>query len=111
LNAKPQRRDEALSAYSKGPASTIGRGENKNQQEVLNKAETQSRAQSSYFKKRILDKINQMDDNDLLQRIGHDLNIEEGKDADKASVITTDKLRKFNEIYGFDNGPAVEGDG
>lgn len=50
-----------------------------------------------------------MDDNDL-KRIGHDLNIEEGKDADKASVITTDKLKKFNEIYGFEHGPAVEGD-
>lgn len=46
-----------------------------------------------------------MDDQDL-QRIGHDLNIED-KD-DKASVITTDKLKKFNEIYGFDHGPAVD---
>jgi len=23
-------------------------------------------------------------------------------------VITTDKLKKFNEIYGFEHGPAVE---
>ena len=46
-----------------------------------------------------------MDDRDL-QRIGHDLNIED-KD-DKVSVITTDKLKKFNEIYGFEHGPAVE---
>jgi hypothetical protein len=36
------------------------------------------------------------------------LNIEE-KD-DKVSVITTDKLKKFNEIYGFENGPALEGE-
>lgn len=38
------------------------------------------------------------------------MNIEEGKDADKASVITTDKLRKFNEIYGFEHGPAIDGE-
>ena len=34
------------------------------------------------------------------------MNIED-KD-DKVSVITTDKLKKFNEIYGFENGPAVD---
>lgn len=46
-----------------------------------------------------------MDENEL-QRIGHDLNIEDRDD--KASVITTDKLKKFNEIYGFENGPALD---
>jgi hypothetical protein len=49
-----------------------------------------------------------MDDNELLQRLGHDLNLEDGRDADKASVITTDKLKKFNEIYGYEHGPAVD---
>ena len=34
------------------------------------------------------------------------LNIEENND--KLSVITTDKLKKFNEIYGYENGPAVD---
>ena len=29
---------------------------------------------------------------------------------DRASIITQDKLKKFNEIYGFDHGPAVEGE-
>lgn len=48
-----------------------------------------------------------MDDKDL-EKMGKNLNIEE-KD-DKASVITQDKLKKFNEIYGFDHGPAVEGE-
>ena len=52
------------------------------------KHETQSRAQSSYFKKRIMDRINAMDDKEL-QRMGHDLNIDEGANGgDKASVIT-----------------------
>jgi hypothetical protein len=49
-----------------------------------------------------------MDDNELLQRIGHDLNIEDNKDGERASVITTDKLKKFNEIYGFEHGPAID---
>lgn len=44
-----------------------------------------------------------MDDKEL-ERMGYNLNIED----DKQSVITTDKLKKFNEINGFDNGPATE---
>ena len=27
---------------------------------------------------------------------------------DKASIITQDRLKKFNEIYGYENGPATE---
>ena len=26
---------------------------------------------------------------------------------DKASIITQDKLKKFNEIYGYEHGPAI----
>ena len=26
---------------------------------------------------------------------------------DRASIITQDRLKKFNEIYGYDNGPAT----
>jgi len=26
---------------------------------------------------------------------------------DRASIITQDRLRKFNEIYGYENGPAT----
>lgn len=39
--------------------------------------------------------------------MGHDLNLEDRGD-DRASVITTDKLKKFNEIYGYENGPAAD---
>jgi hypothetical protein len=28
---------------------------------------------------------------------------------DKASIITQDRLKKFNEIYGYENGPAIIG--
>jgi len=28
---------------------------------------------------------------------------------DKASIITQDRLKKFNEIYGYENGPATVG--
>ncbi len=45
-----------------------------------------------------------MDDSQL-QSIGQNLNIEENDD--KQSIITQDKLKKFNEIYGYENGPAV----
>jgi hypothetical protein len=47
-----------------------------------------------------------MGDRDL-EKMGLNLNIDTNKEDDKASVITTDKLKKFNEIYGFDHGPAV----
>eukprot|EP00347_Sterkiella_histriomuscorum_P011364 403372734 len=104
-NSKANKKDEALSAYSKGPQSTIGAQSVKQAPHNQDKFETQSRAQSSYFKKRILDRINMMDEQDL-EKIGHDLNIEDRDD--KASVITQDKLKKFNEIYGFEGGPAVE---
>lgn len=36
------------------------------------------------------------------------LNIDNKGEDDRASVITTDKLKKFNEIYGFENGPATQ---
>ena len=37
----------------------------------------------------------------------HPTNIGTAND-DKASIITLDKLKKFNEIYGYEGGPAVE---
>lgn len=46
-----------------------------------------------------------MDDKEL-ERMGQNLNIED-KD-EKASIITQDKLKKFNEIYGYEHGPATE---
>ena len=43
-----------------------------------------------------------MNDNEL-EKMGQNLNV----DDDKISVITTDKLKKFNQINGFEDGPAV----
>jgi hypothetical protein len=50
-----------------------------------------------------MEKISKMDDRELA---GLELNLEEGG-GDRASVITQDRLRKFNEIYGYDHGPAA----
>ena len=53
------------------------------------------------MKKRILDKIQQMDENELLQ-VGKNLKIAELKLDEKASsVITEEILRRFND---FNNG-------
>ncbi len=46
-----------------------------------------------------------MDDRDL-EKMSKNLNIDD-KD-ERASVITQDRLKKFNEIYGYENGPAVD---
>jgi|LauGreDrversion4_2_1035121.scaffolds.fasta_scaffold130737_1 hypothetical protein len=49
------------------------------------------------MKKKILDRINLMNENELL-KIGKDLELPENKTVDdRASVITQDKLSKFNE--------------
>lgn len=48
-----------------------------------------------------------MDDREL-EKMSKNINIDDKED--KASVITQDKLKKFNEIYGFDHGPAVQMD-
>ena len=55
-----------------------------------------------------MDRINLMDDNEL-ESMGKNMNLGDQQD-DKASVITQDKLKKFNEIYGYENGPAFEGE-
>lgn len=66
----------------------------------------QSRPQSSsIIKRKILEKLNQMDDRELL-RVGNDLNINAGDIKsladDRASVLTLDRLKKFNEIGSLD---------
>ena len=38
------------------------------------------------------------------------MNVDNDKGDDKMSVITQDKLKMFNEIYGYDHGPAIEND-
>jgi hypothetical protein len=54
-----------------------------------------------------MDKVNGMNEKDL-ERMGSNFN-EDDKD-DQASIITQDKLKQFNEIYGFEGGPAVNGE-
>ena len=47
-----------------------------------------------------------MDDYDL-EKMGKQMNIEDNgnqKGDDMQSVITQDRLQKFNEIYGYENG-------
>ncbi len=34
-----------------------------------------------------------------------------GPNDDKASILTVDKLRKFNDINGYEHGPAAENPG
>ena len=85
---KQTKKDDAMSTVSKA------------QKSIDLKSVITGRAQSSYHKKRkILDSGYGTD----MQK---NLNIEENND--KMSVITTDKLKKFNEIYGYENGPAVD---
>ena len=100
FGSKGQKKDEALSAYSRAPPSVS--------KSVMGGAapqsETGGRAQSSYFKKRILDKINMMDETEL-EKMSKNLAVDD-KD-ERASVITQDRLKKFNEIYDYEHGPAV----
>lgn len=56
-----------------------------------------------------MEKLNGMNEKEL-ETMGANFNIGDKAD-DQASVITQDKLKQFNEIYGFDNGPAVAGEG
>lgn len=78
---------------------------------------TRSRPQTaSMMKRKILERINQLDDKQL-EQIEKELDVK-GDDIrayangsisneDKASIITQDRLKKFNEIYGYENGPAT----
>lgn len=74
------------------------------QHSVANLADlAEERAQSSYNKKRApLSQVKSPSRENLVPT-----NIGTAND-DKASIITLDKLKKFNEIYGYEGGPAVE---
>ena len=48
------------------------------------------------MKKKIFDRINQMNDNELL-KIGKDLDVAEKTQDERVSVITQERLSKFNE--------------
>ena len=69
------------------------------------------------MKRKILDRLNQLEEKQLAQ-LEEELDSVRGDDIklyangsitneDKASIITQDRLKKFNEIYGFENGPAT----
>ena len=72
------------------------------------------RAQSSYHKKRNLDKIEHANTyQDVVtheqsaSQVGSFLNFGNPND-DKASILTVDRLRKFNDINGYEHGPAAD---
>jgi hypothetical protein len=79
---------------------------------------TKSRPQTAtMMKRKILDRLNQLEEKQLAQ-LEEELDSVRGDDIklyangsitneDKASIITQDRLKKFNEIYGFENGPAT----
>ena len=71
---------------------------------------------ASMMKRKILERINQLDEKQL-EQIEKDLDVKTDEikafangsisNDDKASIITQDRLKKFNEIYGYENGPAT----
>ena len=71
---------------------------------------------ASIMKRKILDRINQLDERQL-EQMEKDLEFKTDdikayangsiSNEDKASIITQDRLKKFNEIYGYENGPAT----
>lgn len=68
------------------------------------------------MKRKILDRINQLDEKQL-EQMEKELEVKTDdikayangsiSNEDKASIITQDRLKKFNEIYGYENGPAT----
>lgn len=73
------------------------------------------------MKRKILERINQVDEKELAKIMKETQDNNNGaaaaesvkaqtinNDVDRASIITQDRLKKFNEIYGYENGPATE---
>jgi hypothetical protein len=48
---------------------------------------SQQRAKSSYFKKRIMEKVNGMNEKEL-ERLGSNFNVDDKREDDQASIIT-----------------------
>jgi hypothetical protein len=71
-----------------------------------------ARAQSSYHKKRNLDKLDHFSNTqeNIATGDGGLMNFGNPND-DKASILTVDRLRKFNDINGYEHGPAAEPEG
>jgi hypothetical protein len=73
------------------------------------------------MKRKILERINQVDEKELAKIMKDTQDNNNGaaaaesikaqtinNDVDRASIMTQDSLKKFNEIYGYENGPATE---
>jgi len=71
--------------------------------------------------RKILERINQVDEKELAKIMKETQDNNNGaaaaesvkaqtinNDVDRASIITQDRLKKFNEINGYENGPATE---
>ena len=54
------------------------------------------KSSSTFMKKKIFERINQMNDNELL-KIGKDLDVAEKTQDERVSVITQERLSKFNQ--------------
>jgi hypothetical protein len=72
-----------------------------------------ARAQSSYHKKRNLEKIDHFSNTqeNIATGDGAGLMNFGNPNDDKASILTVDRLRKFNDINGYEHGPAAEAEG
>lgn len=65
----------------------------------------------SGIKRRIFERINQMEENNLIN-VGKEVDVSpnEIKQDDRASIITQDKLKMFNDFFGNENGLATKED-
>jgi len=70
------------------------------------------------MKRKLMERINNLDEKEMA-KINKELDAKNPETAkhvsyqnnneDKASIITQDRLKKFNEIYGYENGSATVG--
>jgi len=91
--------------------STVSSFKNVAESQILT-PDALARAQSSYHKKRNLDKIDHFSttQENIANGDGGLMNFGNPND-DKASILTVDRLRKFNDINGYEHGPAAEAEG
>lgn len=69
--------------------------------------ESMARARTSYVKKRLFGR--NFDSVSSASQIGHNQPINFASPADdKASIITLGRLKEFNNINGYENGPATD---
>jgi hypothetical protein len=99
--------------------STLSSLKNSAEAQILS-PDALARAQSSYHKKRNLEKLDHLSSTQELVSPQANKTVDDrvsvvnglnlgGPNDDKASILTVDKLRKFNDINGYEHGPAAEG--